>query len=159
MSHDADAVEFDELIALALATSVQHPDLAPSPDVKTRLMSQVTTPPTPRGFSFSFDADSAWHPHPVPGIQMKVLSINRAANYATVLFDVAPGTRFPPHHHSGDEECYVISGSLHTCGRRFGSGDFVHADADTDHAELFTEEGCRVLLIVTPEDYFPEPAR
>ena len=47
----------------------------------------------------------------------------------------------------------MISGTLSTCGRRIGPGDFLHADADTDHGELFTEEGCRVLLVVTPEDY------
>ena len=157
MSNDPDAVEFDDLIAVALARSVSRPDLAPRPEVKARLMEQITAPPAPDGFSFRFDAEGGWVPHPLPGIMMKVLSINRAAKYATVLFDVAPGTQFPPHHHHTAEECYVISGSLYTCGRRLGPGDFVHADADTDHGELRTEEGCRVLLVVTPEEYFPEP--
>jgi anti-sigma factor ChrR (cupin superfamily) len=89
----------------------------------------------------------------VPGIRMKVLANNAERGYATLLLDVAPGTRFPSHHHEGAEECYVISGSLFTCGRRLAAGDFVHADGNTDHDELFTEEGCRVLLIVPPEDY------
>ena len=157
MNDDPDAVEFDDLIAVALARSVSRPDLAPRPEVKARLLAQITAPPAPDGFSFSFDAEGGWMPHPLPGIRMKVLSINRAANYATVLFDVAPGVRFPPHHHRTAEACYVLSGSLYTCGRHLGPGDFVHADADTDHAELYTEEGCRVLLVVTPEEYFPEP--
>jgi anti-sigma factor ChrR (cupin superfamily) len=82
-----------------------------------------------------------------------VLARNAERGYATLLLDVAPGTRFPSHHHEGAEECYVISGSLFTCGRRLGAGDFVHADGNTDHDELFTEEGCRVLLVVPPEDY------
>jgi len=47
----------------------------------------------------------------------------------------------------------VLSGSLFTCGRRLGPGDFVHADGQTDHDELFTEEGCQVLLVVPPEEY------
>ena len=122
MSNDPDAVEFDDLIAVALARSVSRPDLAPRPEVKARLMEQITAPPAPDGFSFRFDAEGGWVPHPLPGIMMKVLSINRAANYATVLFDVAPGTQFPPHHHHTAEECYVISGSLYTCGRRLGPG-------------------------------------
>ena len=82
---------------------------------------------------------------------MKVLSKNDRRGYATLLLDVAPGTRFPPHHHGGDEECYVISGSLFACGRRIGPGDFHHADAGSDHGELWTDEGCRVLLIVSPK--------
>ena len=90
---------------------------------------------------------------------MKVLALNRAAGYAALLLDVAPGTRFPSHHHSGAEECYVLSGSLYTCDRRMSAGDFLHADAGTDHCELRTEEGCRVLLVVPPEDGLPDPPR
>jgi hypothetical protein len=29
----------------------------------------------------------------------------------------------------------------------------VHADAGTDHGELYTDDGCQVLLVVEPEDY------
>ena len=86
-------------------------------------------------------SDDRWMPHPVPGIRMKVLALNKARGYATLLLDVAPGTRFPAHHHGGAEECFVVSGSIYTCGRRLGPGDFVHADADTDHGELWTDEG------------------
>src|SRR5581483_8130152 len=108
--------------------------------------------------AFVMERDSEWLPHPVPGIRLKVLALNRERGYATLLLDVAPGTHFPPHHHDGAEECYVVSGSLFTCGRRFGAGDFVHADAGTDHGELWTEEGCRVILIVPPDDHLPTDA-
>ena len=53
------------------------------------------------------------------------------------------------------ERGYVISGSLYTCGRRLAAGDFVHADAETEHGELWTEEGCRGILVVPPDDYLP----
>ena len=49
-----------------------------------------------------------------------------------LLLDVAPGTRFPPHHHGGAEECYVISGSLYACGKKIYAGDFHHADGETE---------------------------
>jgi anti-sigma factor ChrR (cupin superfamily) len=90
-------------------------------------------------------------------MRMKVLAKNRCSGYATLLLDAAPGTRVPPHHHSGAEECYVISGSVYTCGRRLDAGDFLHADAGTDHGELFTEHGCRVLLVVRDEGGIPDP--
>jgi anti-sigma factor ChrR (cupin superfamily) len=79
-----------------------------------------------------------------------VLSLT--ASYATLLLDVDAGTRFPPHFHEGAEECFVLSGSLHTCGRHLKAGDFVHADADTHHGELYTEEGAQVLLVVPPNE-------
>ena len=154
-----DVVEFDEVVVLALAESAARVGDSPRPEVKQRLMARLNPPPAPAGFSFASERDTDWAPHPIPGIRIKTLSVNTRNGYATVIFDIAPGTRFPAHHHAGAEECYVISGSLFTCGRRLDAGDFVHADADTDHSELWTEEGCRVLLVVTPEDYFPAPCR
>jgi len=157
--HPADAVEFDDVLTLALARAVDA--VVPRPEVKQRLMARLfeTAPAVPRGFSFLLDRDAAWLPHPVPGIRMRVLALNHDRDYATLLLDVAPGTRFPAHHHEGAEECYVISGSLNACGRRIEAGDFHHADPDSDHGELWTDEGCRVLLVVKPEDYMQPSAR
>lgn len=153
-----DVIEFDEVVAVALA-SVAAGGAAPRPEVKQRLLASLSPRPVPDGFLFRFAADADWLPHPVPGIRMKVLALNRAAGYATLLLDVAPGTRFPAHHHGGAEECYVLSGSLYTCGRRMAAGDFLHADSETDHGELWTEEGCRVLLVVPPDENLPDPPR
>ena len=150
-----DAIEFDEMLQLALAVSASSGSGAPPPDVKRRLMERVRETTEPVGFSFAWRVDDTWIRHVVPGIRMKVLALNKRRGYATLLLDVQPGTRFPAHHHGGAEECYVISGSLFTCGRRLGAGDFVHADADTDHGELWTEEGCQVILIVPPEEHLP----
>jgi anti-sigma factor ChrR (cupin superfamily) len=157
MTDDRDEVEFDDVIAVALAASVSTPGATPRAEVKSRLLARVRADADPPGFSFRFEADNDWMPHPIPGIRMKVLAENRERGYVTLLLDVAPGTHFPPHHHSGAEECYVVSGTVLTCGRRLTAGDFVHADGDTDHGELFTDEGCRVILIVPPEDYLPAP--
>jgi quercetin dioxygenase-like cupin family protein len=149
-----DVVEFDEVVALAFAELAAGP--APRPIVKARIMARISeSAATPAGFTVRFDRDDDWLPHPVPGIRMKILSVNQRNGYATLLLDVKPGTRFPAHHHDGDEECYVISGSLFTLGRRLGPGDFIHADAGTDHGELWTDEGARVLLVVPPDDDMP----
>ena len=153
-----DLIEFDDVLAQALA-SLSATGARPRPEVKERLLASLAPPPVPGGFSFRFAADEDWLPHPVPGIRMKVLALNGAAGYATLLLDVAPGTRFPAHHHGGAEECYVLSGSLYAWGRRMVAGDFLHADSETDHGELWTEEGCRVLLVVPPDDDLPAPPR
>ena len=154
-----DPIEFDEATELALARAADAGEM-PSPQVKQRLIAGLAAAEAlPAGFSITRAAADDWLPHPVPGIRMKVLSIARDRSYATLLLDVAPGARFPAHHHGGPEECYVISGSVYSCGRRIFAGDFLHADGDTDHGELYTEEGCRVLLVVPPEDYFPARGR
>ena len=156
---DNDIVVFDETIALAFAELACADIGAPGPELRRRLLDRVTEPRVPAGFAFRYDRDQDWLAHPVPGIRMKVLALDRQRGCATLLFDVAPGTRFPAHRHTGGaEECYVISGSLFTCGRRFTARDFIHADAETDHEALWTDEGCRVLLVVPREDYMPDPA-
>jgi anti-sigma factor ChrR (cupin superfamily) len=153
MTEDIDTVEFDEIVALGLAAMAEGPE--PAPHVKQGLMRQIAARTDPAGFTFHHAGDDGWLPHPIAGIRMKVLALNTARGYATLLLDVAPGTRFPAHHHGGAEECYVVSGSIFTCGRRLGPGDFVHADADTDHGELWTEEGAQVILIVPPDEHLP----
>ncbi|MES1256167.1 MAG: cupin domain-containing protein [Acidobacteriota bacterium] len=155
-----ETIEFDDGLALALAESVDLGE-GPRPDVKARLLARLAEtahtgglPPVPEGFSFSF-ANEGWQPYPLPGIRLKVLAIDRARDCATILIEAAAGARFPAHHHGGAEECYVISGDAHSLGRRLGPGDFIHADAGTDHDELYTEGGATVLLVVRPEDYIP----
>jgi anti-sigma factor ChrR (cupin superfamily) len=146
--------EDEDDIIVALAVLVMGP--TPEVSVRPRLMSGVRAAATPPGFAFSYAREDAWLPHPVPGIRMKVLAVNRERGYAALLLDVAPGMRFPAHHHGGAEECYVLSGSLFTCGRQLEAGDFVHADANSDHGELWTDEGCRVILVVPPAEHLPE---
>lgn len=154
MSIDRDAdLDFDQLVSLALAAAVDAGP--PAAHVRERLMAAVAPPPVPAGFDFRFASDTDWMPHPVPGLRMKVLALNAATGYAVLLIDAAPGARFPPHHHGGAEECYVLSGTVYTCGRRMIAGDFLHADADTDHGELWTDEGARVLLVVPADELLP----
>ena len=153
MTEDGDIVEFDEIVTLGLAAAMEGSE--PRSEVRQRLMQQIAASSAPAGFAFHLSSDDRWLPHQVPGIRMKVLALNKKCGYATLLLDVAPGTRFPSHHHGGAEECYVVSGSIFTCGRRLGPGDFVHADQDTDHGELWTEEGAQVILVVPPEEHLP----
>jgi len=150
-----DVMEFDELVAVALAEAAAAQGPSPRAGLKQDVMARVREATEPAGFAFHWTRDEQWLPHPVPGIKMRILALNKARGYATLLFDVAPGTRFPAHHHGGAEECYVVSGSLHTCGRTLVAGDFVHADANTDHGELWTDEGCQVILVVPPEEHLP----
>jgi anti-sigma factor ChrR (cupin superfamily) len=155
MNDERDVMEFDEAVAVALAETAAAGSPGPRPELRQQMMARVRAATEPAGFAFLWRRDNQWLPHPVPGIRMRILALNKRRGYATLLFDVAPGTRFPAHHHGGAEECYVVSGSLHTCGRRLTAGDFVHADEHTDHGELWTDEGCQVILVVPPEEHLP----
>ena len=47
----------------------------------------------------------------------------------------------------------MLSGSVNVEGRLLRAGDFHHAEGDSDHAELWTEEGVEVLLVASASDY------
>lgn len=94
-----------------------------------------------------------WQKHPVPGVLFKVLSENRKRGYVTMLMKVEPGTVFPEHHHSGEEECYILQGSIILDGKRLSAGVFHHGDEDSEHGTLTSDEGALLLLVVSREDY------
>ena len=122
---------------------------APSPHVRDALLTRIAAPSNHTITA----ADGVWVETPVPGLRRKILAIDRARDQVTMLLRGEPGTRFPAHRHSGPEECYVISGSLMVEGRLLRAGDFHHAESESDHAEIWTNEGAEVLLVAAASDY------
>ena len=121
----------------------------PSPCVRDALLARIAAPANHTIAS----TEGEWVETPVPGVRVKILAIDRARDRVTMLLKAAPGARYPAHRHSGPEECYVISGSLNVEGRVLRAGDFHHAESDTDHDELWTDEGVEVLLVASARDY------
>jgi anti-sigma factor ChrR (cupin superfamily) len=89
----------------------------------------------------------------VPGVTVKTLSVDIERDTATILMMFAPGARVPAHDHAGAEDSFVISGSCRIGDSHLLKGDFHHADAGTTHAEIISDEGCTLLLVVDREDY------
>jgi anti-sigma factor ChrR (cupin superfamily) len=124
---------------------------APSPDVRAALLARIAAPA-----NHTITAtDSQWVQTPVRGVRMKMLAIDRARDRVTMLLRGEPGARYPAHRHTGPEECYVIRGSLVIEGRLLRAGDFHHAEGDSDHGALHTDEGVEVLLVAAASDYLP----
>jgi anti-sigma factor ChrR (cupin superfamily) len=148
-------VELQELYEVAAVLPRALPLDAPSASVRERIAAHAGGPRSPavaEAFHF-IRRDEGWQPHPIPGITVKVLSVDRKTGVATLLIKAAPGTSYPAHHHSGSEGCYVIEGEVLVAGRRIGPGDFHLADADSDHDPLYTETGATVLLVCAAADY------
>jgi quercetin dioxygenase-like cupin family protein len=98
-------------------------------------------------------AQGEWIETPMAGITMKVLSLDKARDSAVLLVRGEAGARYPAHHHSKAEECYVISGEVLIHGQLLKAGDFHHAEPDSDHDALYTPAGVEVLLVVSASDY------
>jgi len=158
-----------EEVAVALAQASGE-SRAPDPRVKEKLLRRIQElharerslegPGSVRydhteGIYTIYPERMEWNKHPVPGVTFKVLSESQKRGYVTMLMKVEPGTVFPEHHHSGEEECYILSGSIIVNGKRLGVGVLHHGDENSEHATLTTEEGALLLLVVAKEDYIP----
>jgi quercetin dioxygenase-like cupin family protein len=157
-SEKKEVSEFNNLSSLfSKLAEVSAKDVTPSPDVKKRLFEQLkerqNNDKKENGFDFIFSESSEWEQHPIEGIQFKKLSYNEEKGYLMLLFKVAADTSYPAHHHSGAEECYIVSGDVYAQGKILGPGDFHHAEGGSDHEPLYTKNGCTLLLVVEPEDY------
>ena len=90
------SIDFEDLelpLAELASAGVEPPGLA----LRDRIMARVLAdePSVPAGFVFSLAASDQWMPHPVPGIRMRVLSVNRETAMPPLL-DVNPGIDFRP---------------------------------------------------------------
>lgn len=115
---------------------------------KPALLHAPVVPIALGGFSFVHQHESAWAETPIPGLKVKILSVNNREGCRVILAQLAPGARFPRHiHKTGPEELFVVSGDLETEGRTLRAGDFLHAESGTEHRGLYSPHGCVVLLV------------
>jgi anti-sigma factor ChrR (cupin superfamily) len=147
-AEDALAVEQLYESVLGLASTVELVD--PPPHVRERVMASVREPTR-----YVLDADADWGDSGLPGIRAKILAVDRGRGLVTLLLRAQPGASYPAHRHTAPEECYVISGSIEQGGRMLRAGDFVHADAGSDHDGITTSEGAEVLVVGAIADYMP----
>jgi anti-sigma factor ChrR (cupin superfamily) len=133
---------------IGLASTVELVD--PPPQVRERVLASLKEPTR-----YVLDAEADWGETGLPGVRAKILAVDRARGLVTMLLRAQPGASYPAHHHTAPEECYVISGSIEQAGRVMRAGDFVHADADSDHEAITTSEGAEVLVVGAIADYLP----
>lgn len=150
MTKMTDALTTDDLILLdELAASGWLEAVAPPAAAKTQLMDSIRS--LAAGTTIrSHEGD--WR-HQLPGIDVKLLSRDATRGTATILMRFQPGAICPPHDHSGAEDCFVVSGSCRIGGIALAAGDFHHAEADSRHGAVVSDEGCVLLLVVDEEDY------
>src|SRR5262245_1410126 len=57
-----------------------------------------------------------------------------------------------------DRHSRLLSGLVLRIVRDRAEAEEIHAEGESDHGELHTDEGVEVLLVATASDYLPEPA-
>jgi anti-sigma factor ChrR (cupin superfamily) len=144
----------DDAALLAVAqTSARKPSAALKGKILARVESGELSKPSAKPFFTIGRNEGTWQALPIAGVRVKDLSVDAKRGTSVKLYELAAGAHFPEHHHSGPEECYVVSGDFHVEDRVLHAGDFHHAEMESDHGESFTENGCTLLVMVSSNDY------
>lgn len=163
-SLDAELLQLDPVIA-ALAQAV--PPVTPSPRIKESLLNRIRAagqtplpvetkapaakptsnpPPIPEGFFYQHAADAVWMPTRTPGVQIRMLYLDKVRQRATVCLKMEPGRHYPHHDHASVEEVFVLEGDLRLGDIVMRAGDYQRAEGGTHHEDQYTENGCMVLI-------------
>ena len=154
--------EFDVL--LAAMSQALLPQIAPPPDAKAEIDRMLGFPDDAdveekaeeeSGFAYVMNDEGEWRPLPVlkGGARVKELSRDPDSAFTVMLLELDPGTRFPSHSHHGVEETFLISGDLRIEDRVLKPGDYARALPGTRHHALYSETGCRALVVTAAENY------
>ncbi len=94
-----------------------------------------------------------WRPTPYPGVAAKLLYLDKIAGMATSLLKLDPGALYPCHHHTAEEQCYVIEGDIRLGDAlHLHEGDFTTAVPGSNHAYLTSDGGCTVIIVSSVHD-------
>lgn len=97
--------------------------------------------------------EEAFEPTDVPGIRVRRLFVDVAADRVTMLVRMAAGTAYPAHRHGGPEECFVLEGDLAVgADVELHSGDYQRMDAGSRHPVQSTRGGCLLLITGSRHD-------
>ena len=101
-----------------------------------------------------------WETTRFPGIETKVLMVDRGTGLMTALMKFAPGARLPDHAHVMIEQTWVIEGSL-VCGEgECKAGDYVWRPAGSRHEAWGGPQGGLMLaMFQVPNKFFEKDGR
>jgi quercetin dioxygenase-like cupin family protein len=81
-----------------------------------------------------------------PGVEVKILRMDRGRNDQTVLIRMQPGAVVVGHRHSQEEECLVLEGEIFIGNHRLGEGDMHVAQAGAVHAPIHAPRGALLMI-------------
>jgi anti-sigma factor ChrR (cupin superfamily) len=81
-----------------------------------------------------------------PGVEVKVLRMDRERNDQTVLIRMQPGAVVVGHRHTQEEECLILEGEVYVGNHRLGQGDMHVARAGAVHEPIRAPHGALLMI-------------
>ena len=81
-----------------------------------------------------------------PGMRFARVDMPEDPDHNLILLRVPAGRALPEHSHSGEEVTLVLKGAFHDEAGRYGAGDLILEDEETDHTPMVDGEGECICL-------------
>lgn len=143
--HELERLRFTvELLALT------PEPVTPPAALRERLLENVRqgnpAPDRPSAPGLAFEDDGPWKPYSAPGIEYRMLHLDRAAREVVMLVRARPDSRYPMHHHAASEDMFMLRGELQLDGTTYRPGDFIRSVQGSQHGVGDTPGGCMFLM-------------
>jgi quercetin dioxygenase-like cupin family protein len=137
---------FDQEMLGRLATAIAPAELshADRQSMHDRILARVAAAPPASTYTVRIN-EGAWIPAG-PGVEVKVLRMDRRQNSQTVMIRMQPGSQIVPHRHNQEEECLVLEGEILIGDHRVGPGDMHIAAAGAKHPPIFAPRGALLCI-------------
>lgn len=81
-----------------------------------------------------------------PGVEVKILRMDRGRNDQTVLIRMQPGSVVVGHPHTQEEECFVMEGEIFLGDHRLSQGDMHVARPGVVHPPIRAPKGALLMI-------------
>jgi quercetin dioxygenase-like cupin family protein len=145
LSSDGDAQQAVAQWEARLSSLVEREaELQPSDEVWAAIKARLEDEPFP-GIVTVREEEGVWAEH-ATGIAIKTLHVDRETGVTSLLMRMEPGSRYPAHKHTGDEECLMLAGEVSFGDLTLRAGDYHLAPKGMDHAEAYSATGALVFI-------------
>jgi anti-sigma factor ChrR (cupin superfamily) len=98
------------------------------------------------GLRFVRANELGWSAVDLPGISLKPLSGDVAADRVTQLVRMEAGATYPRHRHTDVEEIFLLEGDLIVSGVLMRAGDYCRAEPESVHSGIRSPNGCVFMV-------------
>jgi anti-sigma factor ChrR (cupin superfamily) len=140
----ADVLDPD--VVRILSAALAPAELAPADRdaLRERIVQRITAQ-APPGTTTIRAGDMHWV-SAGPGVEVKVLRVDRERRDQTVLIRMQPGAVVLGHRHTQEEECLILEGEVFIGNHRLGQGDMHVAAAGAVHAAIHAPLGALLMI-------------
>ena len=99
-------------------------------------------------------AEMPWQKTKFPGVEVKILLLEKGTGLLTALLRMAPGAKLPDHEHVLIEQTYMLEGRLVDRDGECGPGDYVWRPAGSRHEAGTPDGGLMIAMFQVPNRFY-----